>query len=59
MTGAPAMLAGRAAGAGSQSLGPAFNSPSKELEDESDMISPPILEPTALRGRIVTKTVEE
>jgi hypothetical protein len=48
MTGAPTMLAGRAGGAGSQSPGLALNSPFKELEDESDMISPPMLEPTAL-----------
>jgi hypothetical protein len=59
MTGAPSMLAGRVGGASSQSPGSALSSPSEELEDESDMISPLMLKPTALRGRIVTGTVEE
>jgi hypothetical protein len=31
---------------------------SGELEDESDMTSPPTLDPTALRGKLVTNMME-
>jgi hypothetical protein len=44
--------------AGPSSQGPAFDSPSDELEDESDIPSPPTLEPTALQGKLVTNTME-
>jgi hypothetical protein len=42
----------------SPSQGPAFDSPADELEDQSDMTSPLTLEPTALRGKLVTNTME-
>jgi hypothetical protein len=48
MTGAPIASADRTDDVGSLSQGPAFDSPSDELEDESDMTSPPMLGPTTL-----------
>ena len=44
--------------AGSPPQGLAFDSPSDELEDESNMTSPLMLEPTSLRGKLVTNTME-
>jgi hypothetical protein len=48
-------------GTGSPPLGMTLDSPSTEVEgeDESDMTSPPMLDPTALRRRLVTGMTEE
>lgn len=58
MTRMPTALAGGTNIAGSPPQGPAFDSPSGELEDKSDMTSPLTLEPTTLRGRLVTNTMD-
>lgn len=58
MTGMPTTLAGGTNVAGSPPQGPAFDSPSGELEYKSDMTSPLTLEPTTLQGRLVTNTTD-
>jgi hypothetical protein len=57
MTRAPTASVGRTNDACSPPQGPAFDSPSGELEDKTDMTSP-MLEPTTLRGKLVTDTME-
>lgn len=48
-------------GVGSAPLGPTLHSPSGEVEgeNESDMTSPPTLEPAALHRKPVTKMIKE
>jgi hypothetical protein len=48
MTGVPTVLADGTSDAGLSPQGPAFDSLSDEQEDESDMTSPPTLNPTTL-----------
>jgi hypothetical protein len=58
MTGVLTAPAGKTNDVGSPPQGPAFDSPSSELEDERDMPYPLMLEPTAPRGKLITNTME-
>lgn len=59
MTGVSTAPARRTSDVGLPPQGSAFDSPSGELEDESDMTSPPTLEPTVLRRKLVIEMIEE
>jgi hypothetical protein len=61
MVGVLAALTARDDGVGSLPLGTTLDSPSRDVkgEDESDMTSPPMLEPTALQRKLVTGMTEE
>jgi hypothetical protein len=58
MTGVSTAPAGGTSDVVRRHKGQPFDSPSDNVEDESDMTSPLTFEATALRGRLVTNTME-